>query len=239
MLNTLVRLPADGPPDLLYLLFHGQGQDEEAMRPLAMALAGEYPQAAVLCLRAPHAADPPPGRPRGFGYQYFSRIALTDENRIERMLVEVPGFVARVRALQQEFGIGWERTALCGFSQGGIMSLESVQREPHLAGRVLAFGARHSVVPEQPPVDTTVHFFHGMADPVISFRFAVDSAELLLAMGADVTADIVPGVGHEVHPLLVEKALEQLRTFLPRRVWREVMSEAPVIPRPASSRELD
>ena len=30
-------------------------------------------------------------------------------------------------------------------------------------------------------------------------------------LGADVTADIRPGIGHELHPQLIDKALEQLR----------------------------
>jgi phospholipase/carboxylesterase len=83
-----------------------------------------------------------------------------------------------------------------------------------------------------------VHLLHGLRDVVIPPALPVDSAERLLALGGDVTADVLPGIGHELHPTLVAKALEQLRTFLPKRVWREVMSEAPVISRPASSREL-
>lgn len=237
MLNTLARLPAQGAPTLLFLLFHGQGQDEASMQPLAEALGAEYPQAAVLCLRAPNPADPTP-RGRSFGYQFFSRIGLNDENRVERLRAAMPAFVAQVRSLQQHFAMPWAQTALAGFSQGGILSLEAVQREPELAGRVLAFGARHTMPPEHAPADTTVHLFHGITDAVISYRHAVDSAERLLALGADVTADILPGIGHELHPALIDKALGQLRTFLPKKVWRDVMAEAPVLPRAASSREL-
>jgi phospholipase/carboxylesterase len=83
-----------------------------------------------------------------------------------------------------------------------------------------------------------VHLFHGMADRVLPCGPAIDSAERLLALGGDVTADVLPGIGHELHPLLMDKAIEQLRTFLPKKVWREAMSEAPVVARPASSREL-
>ena len=45
-------------------------------------------------------------------------------------------------------------------------------------------------------------------------------------------------IGHELHPKLVAQAIEQLRTFLPKKVWREVMAEAPLLPRVASSDEL-
>lgn len=238
MTTTLARLPAEGPPALLFLLLHGHGQDETAMQPLATALAREYPQAAVLCLRAPHPADPLPGREADPGYQYFSRLDLSDDNRPARVTAALPAFVAQVRALQAHFGMDWARTALAGFSQGGIVALEAVQAEPRLAGRVLAFGARHAVAPMHAPEDTTVHLLHGLRDMVIPPPLPVDSAERLLALGGDVTADILPGIGHELHPRLIERALEQLRTFLPKRVWREAMSEAPVVARTASSREL-
>ena len=238
MSTTLARLPAEGPPSLLFLLLHGQGQDETAMQPLATALAREYPQAAVLCLRAPTPADQLPGRDTCIGYQYFSRRDLSDANRIERVQAVLPAFVAEVRALQRHFGVTWEHTALAGFSQGGIVALEAVQAEPRLAGRVLAFGARHAGPPQHAPEDTTVHLLHGLRDSVIPHLLPVESAQRLLALGADVTADVLPSIGHELHPLLISKAIEQLRSFLPKRVWREVASEAPVIPRAASSREL-
>ena len=239
MVTCLARLPDDGPPELLFLLLHGHGQQPQAMQPLADALACEYPHAAILCLQAPDAAVDTSGRQRAGGFQYFSRHGLTDDNRAERVAAALPAFVATVRALQRRFEMPWQRTALAGFSQGGIVALEAVQSEPRLAGRVLAFGARHARLPDRAPVDTTLHLLHGMADPVISPAPVVDAAKQLVLLGADVTADILPDVGHELHPLLIDKAIEQLRTFLPRRLWREAISEAPVLSRQASSRELD
>jgi phospholipase/carboxylesterase len=49
---------------------------------------------------------------------------------------------------------------------------------------------------------------------------------------------VLPGIGHELHPRLVETALGQLRTFLPKKLWRDAMAEAPVVSRVASSEEL-
>jgi phospholipase/carboxylesterase len=163
---------------------------------------------------------------------------VTEANRPERVAAALPRFIATVRALQQQFAMTWERTALAGFSQGAIMALEAVQAEAALAGRVLAFSGRHAVQPAHAPHDTTLHFFHGMVDTVIPPGPAIDSAERLVALGGDVTADVLPHIGHELHPQLMDKAIEQLRTFLPKKVWRDVMSEAPVVPRVASSEEL-
>jgi phospholipase/carboxylesterase len=150
----------------------------------------------------------------------------------------LPGFIAMVRELQGRFNVGWERTALFGFAQGATMALEAVQAERDLAGRVLAFASRHAFAPGQAPEDTTHHFFHGLNDSVQPHGPAVDSARRLLALGGDVTADVLPGIGHEVHPALIAKAIEQLRTFLPKKVWREAAAEAPLISRVASSNEL-
>jgi phospholipase/carboxylesterase len=150
----------------------------------------------------------------------------------------MPDFIATVREAQARFAVGWERTALFGFSQGAIMAMEAVQAEPELAGRVLAFAGRYATPPNTAPADTTLHFCHGLDDNVIAYPLQADAAERLIALGADVTADILPGIGHELHTQLIDKAIIQLRTFLPKKVWREALSEAPVVPRPASSREL-
>jgi phospholipase/carboxylesterase len=234
--SALAHLPETGPPELLYLLFHGVGATAEHMLPLARRLIQEYPQAAVLCLNAPDPFDAVIGEPQG--RQWFSIRRVDEDNRPGRVAAALPAFIATVRALQQRFGIGWERTALAGFSQGAVMALEAVQAEALLAGRVLAFSGRHASAPTHVPLDTTVHLFHGMADGVIPAAAAIDSAQTLLALGGDVTADVLPGIAHELHPALIDKAIGQLRTFLPKKVWRQAMSEAPVLPRAASSEEL-
>ena len=221
----LARLPAEGAPNLLFLLLHGVGAEAAHMRGLAELLAAEYPQAAVLSLNAPDAFDGVPGG--GAGRQWFSVRGVTEDNRPERVAAALPALIAMVRTFQQHFEMDWPRTALAGFSQGAIMALEAVQAEPHLAGRVLAFSGRHATLPQHVPEDTTVHFFHGQADAVIAPGPAVAAAEQLRTLGGDVTADVLPGIGHELHPDLLDRAIEQLRTFLPQRVWREALSAAP------------
>jgi len=234
--TEIVHLPEHGRPELMFLLFHGVGASAEHMTPLATRLAREYPQAAVVCPDAPDPYDAAPADSETF--QWFSAQGLTEANRPQRVADALPGFVAMVRALQARFDMSWPCTALAGFSQGAIMALEAVQAEPQLAGRVLAFSGRHATAPVHVPRDTTVHLFHGMNDRVIPPGPAIDAAQRLVALGGDVTADVLPGIAHELHPRLIDKAVEQLKTFLPKKVWREVAGEAPVLPRAASSREL-
>jgi phospholipase/carboxylesterase len=233
---TTTHLPRTGAVELLFPLFHGVGASALHMAALAARLAAEYPQAAVVCVDGPQAFDG--GAPGAGGWQWFSIQGVTEQNRPERVAQALPGFVAAVRALQQRFGVSWQCTALAGFSQGAIMALEAVQAEPQLAGRVLAFSGRHATAPVHAPVDTTVHLLHGMDDRVIPPGPAIDAAERFVALGGDVTANVLPGIAHELHPRLIDEAIEQLRTFLPKRVWRQALSEAPVLPRSASSTEL-
>ena len=231
--SALAHLPEQGPPELLYLLFHGVGASAEHMAPLARRLVQEYPQAAVLCLDAPDAFDAVIGDTTA--RQWFSIRRVTEANRPGRVAAALPAFIATIRALQARFGMPWERTALAGFSQGAVMSLEAVQAEPMLAGRVLAFSGRHAIAPTHAPTDTTVHLFHGMADTTIPAAAAIDSAQTLVALGGDVTADVLPGIAHEMHPALMDRAIEQLRTFLPKKLWQQAMSEAPPMPVDARS----
>jgi phospholipase/carboxylesterase len=226
-ISTLAHLPASGAPELLFLLFHGAGSDAHSMKDLAQCLGQEYPQSAVLCVDAPLGSSPQANARHWFAADGLKEATLA-----------LPNFIAIVRELQSRFNIGWERTALFGFAQGATMALEAVQAERDLAGRVLAFSSRHVSVPVRAPEDTTHHFFHGLNDAVQHHGPAVDSARHLLALGGDVTADVLPGIGHELHPALIAKAIEQLRTFLPKKVWREAAAEAPLIPRVASSDEL-
>jgi len=236
MSATVEILPASGAPQLLFLLFHGVGLNAHAMKPLADALAAEYPQAAIISINAPRPYEGPTSGRAGF--EWFSPMGLTEDSRRERVAAALPEFISVVRSLALRFQLPWQRTALFGFSQGAILSLEAVQAEPRLAGRVIGFCGRHATAPEHAPEDTTVHLLHGMLDQVVPPGPAVDAAQRLVALGGDVTADVLPGIAHELHPQLIAKAIEQLRTFIPKKVWREAMSEAPVVPRQASSTEL-
>lgn len=227
------RAAGVAPPSLMFLLFHGVGGTPQAMAPLTQALAAEYPDALLVSIAAPHPFDG-----GGPGRQWFSVSGITEDNRPRRVAAALPGFVATVRQFQDRHAMPWRRTALVGFSQGAIMALEAVQAEAQLAGRVLAFAGRHATPPGHAPADTCVHLLHGLDDRVVPPGPAIDAAERLVALGGDVTADVLPGIGHEPHPRLIAKAIEQLRGFLPKKVWRDALADAPLVPRAASSREL-
>lgn len=221
-------LPADGAPEQLILLLHGVGSEGAAMAPLAQALRAEFPQAAVLAPDAPHPFDGAGAGSRG--RQWFSVAGITEANRAERAAAALPGLHAWVHQTQQRLRVGPAATAIAGFSQGAILALETALVADGLAGRVLAFSGRLIQPPASAPRQTTVHLFHGSADPVIPAQQSRDALEALAALQGDATMDIAEGVGHTLHPALVQRALFRLRNHIPARTWAAALGAVPSLP---------
>jgi phospholipase/carboxylesterase len=232
--KTLRWLPEQGRPEQLMLLFHGVGANAADLAPLAQWLRQAFPQAAVMAFDG---LEPFDGDPSGQARQWFSLQGITEANRAERTRAAVGAVTDIIRAAQDAVGLGPQATALVGFSQGAIVSLEVVQHHDGLAGRVLAFAGRYAALPAQAPQATTLHLFHGSADPVIAADHAREAIQHLGALRGDVTIDIADGVGHELPPVLVHCAIQRLRTHIPHRTWAAAMGAVPGLADAAARRE--
>lgn len=199
----VIQAPASGARRLL-LLFHGVGAQPRDLVPLGRALAARHPDAFVASVPGAHRSD------LGTGFQWFSVRGVTEENRPARVAEAAPAFEAAVREWQQRTGLDAAQTTLIGFSQGAIMALESIGRPPPLASRVVAIAGRFAAAPHVPAAGTRLHFVHGAADPVIPFGHSASAAERLAAAGADVSVDLLPGVGHEIDAQVAEAVLRRL-----------------------------
>lgn len=217
--SLIVQRPA-GPAPQLILLFHGVGASPEAMLPLARRMAAEWPDAFVVCVQAPRPSD------LGRGWQWFSIQGIDEDTRAARVAQAMPAFLASIEHWQRESGAPPDVTALVGFSQGAIMALEATAQPQLIAGRVVALAGRYVHAPHLPPARTTLHFVHGKQDPVIPYGFTVSAAETLVAAGADLTADVLPFVGHEIGERVEAMVIERLRTHLPAHRWQEAMQAA-------------
>ena len=209
------------PAAQLILLFHGVGADAASLRPLGEQLAAAFPQAMVVAVAAYQRSD------MSNGFQWFSVIGITEENRSERIAHAMPAFQACVAHWQQVAGVGAAATALVGFSQGAIMALESSKSNPTLASRVFALSGRFATLPEAAPIETTIHFLHGKVDAVIPYSHTVTAATQLRDLGADITAEVLPFIGHEIHPDFIELVITKLSTHVPQRLWAEALKADP------------
>jgi phospholipase/carboxylesterase len=222
-------LPASGRPQQLIVLLHGWRSDARALAPLAQALRRTFPQAAVLAPDSPLRFERgEPGEPgRDLGRMWYGIDNLTPEVWPKRVAGCLPALTAWVRAQQRRLDVAPAATALGGFSQGAILSLAAVMREDGLAGRVLAFGGCLVTPPAAAPRHTTVHLFHGGDDEVIPADGSRQALQWLGELQGDATLDIAEGIGHELHPALIDCALHRLKSHIPLRTWRAALGAAP------------
>jgi phospholipase/carboxylesterase len=54
--------------------------------------------------------------------------------------------------------------------------------------------------------------------------------ERLAALQGDATIDIAEGVGHLLHPVLLNCALHRLKTHIPLRTWQAALGAAAAMP---------
>ena len=215
--HFVVQSPAK-PAQQLLLLFHGVGDNPVAMGQIGSWFAPLFPDALIVSIGGAEPCGPAPAR------QWFSVQGVTEENRQARVDAIMPTFIEIVRYWQKQSGVGPLATALIGFSQGAIMSLESIKAEPNLASRVIAFNGRYATLPETASTSTTVHLIHGGEDRVIELSHAVAAQEALIRAGGDVTLDIVENLGHAIDERSMQFALDHLRFTVPKHYFDEALS---------------
>ena len=190
--SIVIARPRDATQ--LVLLFHGVGSSAANLAPVGEAIAQARPHAMVVSVDAPHPST------LGSGREWFSVIGVTEQNRPERIAAAMPLFLETVAHWQQASGVGPAATVLVGFSQGAIMSLEAAQVEATrvVAGHVIALAGRFAQPVRRAPQGLHFHLVHGEQDQVVATQASVDAARELRALGADVTLDLLPGLGHGI-----------------------------------------
>ncbi len=205
----------------LILLCHAAGADAASLLPLGERLCETFPQATIVSLQA----DNPAAAPQGF--EWFATADVNEENRPLRVAEALPALQTAVRDWQQRSGVSAAATALIGLSQGAEMVLELSKMQPMLASRLVAMGGRFTALPEVPTAVTTTHFLHGKQDLLTPYSHSVTAAHHLRDMGCDITAEVVPFVGHELHPDLIELAVTKLSTHIAQHLWTAAQEAAP------------
>lgn len=176
------------------ILLHGVGSNGADLQGLGDYWSASLP--GVICM-APDAPEP---CDMGRGYQWFSVSGVTEENRAARIADARASFDATLDALlQQHQYTADDQLILVGFSQGSIMSLDTLVRgERPLAGVVAFSGRLASPAPYHPAAGSQAILIHGQADQVIPWTESQQAQQTLQSLGVDVQLSLEPGVPHTI-----------------------------------------
>ncbi len=192
--NTYELVPEE-TPDSLVILLHGLGSNGCDLISLAPMWAGQFPNTAFVSPDAPFACDMvPPGYPDSF--QWFSL-----QNRDPHMILEgvqraQPILDSFITEQMEKYGVTPDKTILCGFSQGSMMSLYTAPRYPEKLAGVLGYSGALCGEPGETKIP--ICLVHGEADDVVPITAYRDAKERLEKAGFEVSGHSTPGLAHSI-----------------------------------------
>lgn len=197
------------------VLLHGRGATAESMLSLVGVLA--QPDLIYIAPQAP-----------GYSWYPYSFLASIQQNEphLSRSLASIGQVVSGLRAA----GLGAERVALLGFSQGGCLALEYAARNPRRFGAL--FGLSAGLIGSALAADAYNGSFDGTriflgcsdVDAHIPLQRVKETAATFRALGADVIERIYPGLGHTIN----DDEIRQTRIALARMLDTPTTSERSV-----------
>ena len=189
---------AGGEPTALVVLLHGLGADGNDLIALAPGLARSLPQAAFVAPNAPFPCDMAP-----FGLQWFSLQERAGDAMLSGVRMAAPILDAFLDRELATLGLGDDRLALVGFSQGAMMALQVGLRRPETCAQIVGFSghlvgaeALAEEIVSRPPV----LLIHGDADEVIPVQALPAAVKALKANAVTVESHVRPGLGHGIDP---------------------------------------
>ncbi len=185
-----------GAAGSLVILLHGVGADGNDLIGLAPRFAVALPEAAFVSPDAPYPCDMAP-----MGRQWFSIQTQDPALRLAAIREAAAILNAFIDAQLADHGLGDDRLALVGFSQGTMMSLFTAPRRERACAGIMAYSGRLEGGPElaaeirsRPPV----MMVHGDQDELLPVASMTDAAERLRDNGIEVETHVRPGLGHGI-----------------------------------------
>ena len=195
----------------LIVLLHGVGSSGDDLAGLGQFWRQQLPGVMVATPNGTASFD------MGPGYQWFSVNGISDATRPERIASARRAFHASLEAIinQHQLSPGEDRLVLAGFSQGAIMTLDTLVSGAFPLTAAISFSGRlASPTPWQVNNGTPTLLVHGANDPVIAIGESESAAQKLAALGADVDTYFEPGVGHTITANGARKAAQFLAPLL-------------------------
>ena len=126
-----------------------------------------------------------------------------------------------------DFIMSAQASALIGFGQGATLALHSTLLNTPWADRVVALAGAFAQRPESVRYLGTIHLLHGKDDARTHWKTVLEDAYCLRDRGVDMTAEIMPLIGHALHASLIDKTLERLSTHISKHLFEAAVASAP------------
>jgi phospholipase/carboxylesterase len=184
------------PARALVVFLHGLGADGNDLISLAPMLAPVLPDTAFASPHAPYPCDMAP-----MGRQWFSLQDRDPDVLLDGVRDAAPLLNAFLDQELKALGLGDDRLALVGFSQGTMTALHCALRRPQAAAVVVGFSGallKPEVLGNEIVSRPPVLLVHGDADEVVPFQALALAEEALELNGVPVAAYARPGLGHGI-----------------------------------------
>lgn len=136
---------------------------------------------------------------------------------IEEARQDAQTAVRWVRAHAADYGVDPTRIAIGGSSAGAITALNvgySTAESPDAGVRAALSLSGAVIGPAVDAGDAPAILFHGTADPLVPYQWAVNTADAAHAAGLDAFLETWPGEGHVPYVQHRDQILTQTRNFL-------------------------
>ena len=189
-LPETVEVETAASPDASVIWLHGLGADGHDFEPIIPEL--RLPESLRLRFVFPHAPVRPVTLNGGMAmrawYDIYSldRDGPVDEAGINDSTAILETLITR----EEDRGIDSERIVVAGFSQGGVIAINTVLKSQRKLAGLIALSTWMALrsAADGDIFDTSLPVFmaHGQFDPVIPLQFGKTSAERLVAAGFEV-----------------------------------------------------
>lgn len=196
------------------LWLHGLGADGHDFAPLAAELG--LPESLGVRFILPHAPHRPVTINGGYVMRAWYDIAHTDIGRTPDLEGVAASRQAVVRLIERELacGIAPERIILAGFSQGGVIALETMLQHPNQLGGVIALSCYLASATSLPTASRPMPVFlaHGTADNIVPYSLGLAARDALTGRGYNVEWHAYP----MPHSVCLEEIADIRRWLLER-----------------------
>jgi phospholipase/carboxylesterase len=185
----IIEIETASPPTASVIWLHGLGADGNDFVPIVPEL--KLPASLAVRFVFPHAPVRKVTINNGIAMRAWYDITAADLNSradiagVRQSQVEVEALITR----EKTRGIPASRIVLAGFSQGGVIALQTALRYPERLAGVIALSTylvlADRVATEAAAMNKDLPIFmaHGTADPVVRFEWGDASRRTLVANG--------------------------------------------------------